>query len=113
VQESTPESTQESTTKGWDQGTWLALVLGIGLVVLWGPLLGFYFATVLCHNYSTNNGIDLQRPDMINGFKGAAVGAGIGLIGLIVILKMYPSRTKKDLEDWKEEFSHPHFDKLH
>ena len=106
---SVQDSTQEPARKAWDEGNWFALALGIGLTIFWGPLLGFYMGTV----FGSAHVNDLQHADILNGLKGAGIGFVVGLIALITILVMYPSRTKQDVEDWTEEFSHPHFDKGH
>lgn len=100
------ESTQEPTKKGWDEGNLFAVAIGIGLTVFWGPLLGFYMGTV----FGSAHINDLQHADIMNGLIGAGIGFLVGLAGLITILVVYPSRTKKDAEDWTEEYSHPHFD---
>ena len=103
------DSTQEPEKKGWDEGNYFALALGIGATILWGPLLGFYMGTVFGSPHVT----DLQRPDINNGLVGAGIGFVVGLAALIAILVIYPSRTKKDVEDWTEDYSHPHFNKHH
>lgn len=109
MQEPHEEPGQEPKNEGKDEGYWFAVALGIGVTLFWGPLLGFYTGTVVGN---PTHYWDLRNVDMINGGRGALIGFGIGLLGLIYILTVYPSRTKKDLEDWKEDFSHPHY-KLH
>ena len=104
------ESDQQPKKDGRDEGYWFAFALGIGLTIFWGPLLGFYAGTVIGNK---THYWDLRNVDMINGEKGAAIGAIVGLLALIYILVVYPTRTKKDIEDWSEEYSHPHFDKHH
>jgi hypothetical protein len=101
--------TEKPTGKRWDEGNWFALALGILLAFLWGPLLGFYMGTV----FGSDHFYDLQHQDMLNGLKGAGIGFVVGVCGLLYILKVYPSRTKKDFEDWKEENSHHRFSGHH
>lgn len=70
----------------------------IAIAASWtvGPLIGtvagFYIGTVV----GSDHVVDLQVPDIKNGFIGAGIGLALSLIFAVWVTVVYPKATKRD-----------------
>jgi hypothetical protein len=89
---------EEATRPAIEQDARIARVLGLVLFLVLS-VFGFYVGTIGGKPWV----YDYQPKDMIPGFKGAVVGAGLAFVINIVIYTYYKNVISKDVEkEWYE-----------